>query len=228
MTFWYHCFSNFSKLCKDAWNFWINFKVFMLWEKERKKRGFTWSSVHHWWWGIGLFLVGISILFKLVNLVLTTVSLCRLVFAMFVLLKFEACLLCNLCYIGATMRCLLERFREHLKPFQPVGKHARNCNVLDQMVMKNVKILASTTCSQARGGSGVIFACLVHVKVSFIAEQLFLRKRRYRAVSKSFWALKVGRRTSSLQKYMEGVLFKIWSFCFIFFCVLTLNGQKLT
>ena len=61
----------------------------------------------------------------------TTVSLCRLDFAMFVLLKFEACLLCNLCYIGSTIRCLLERFREHLKPSQPVGKHARNCNALD-------------------------------------------------------------------------------------------------
>ena len=40
------------------------------------------------------------------------------------------------------------RFREHLKPSQPVGKHARNCNVLDQMMIKNVKILASTTRSE--------------------------------------------------------------------------------
>ena len=58
------------------------------------------------------------------------------------------CPRCNSCYIGATTRCLLVRFREHLKPSQPVGKHARNCNVLDQMMIKNVKILASTTRSE--------------------------------------------------------------------------------
>ena len=31
-----------------------------------------WSWVHQWWWGIWLFLVGISMSFKLVNLVRTT------------------------------------------------------------------------------------------------------------------------------------------------------------
>ena len=56
-----------------------------------------------------------------------------------------SCPRCNSCYIGATTRCLLVRFREHLKPSQPVGKHARKCNVLDKMCIKNVEILASTT-----------------------------------------------------------------------------------
>ena len=41
------------------------------------------------------------------------------------------------------------------------------------------------------GGSGVIFACLAHTKVSFIAEQLLFTERRYRAVSK-LWESAVG------------------------------------
>ena len=39
---------------------------------------------------------------------------------------------------------------------------------------------------KVRGGSGVIFACLAHMKVSFIAEQLLFTELRYRDVSKSY------------------------------------------
>ena len=40
---------------------------------------------------------------------------------------------------------------------------------------------------KARGGSGVTFACLAHMKVPFIAEQPLFTERRYHFVSKSFW-----------------------------------------
>ena len=36
------------------------------------------------------------------------------------------------------------------------------------------------------GGSGIIFACLAHMKVPFIADQLFFTEQRYRAVSKNY------------------------------------------
>ena len=52
------------------------------------------------------------------------------------------------CYFSATNQFLLVPFREHLKPSQPVGKHARKCDVLDEMLIKDVKILASTTSSK--------------------------------------------------------------------------------
>ena len=51
---------------------------------------------------------------------------------------------------------------------------------------------------KARGGSGVIFACLAHMKVPFITEQPLFTERRYRAVSKSYWPLKFSRRTACL------------------------------
>ena len=51
---------------------------------------------------------------------------------------------------------------------------------------------------KAGGGSGVNFACLAHMKVPFIAEQPLFTERRYHAVSKSYWTLKISRWTISL------------------------------
>ena len=55
------------------------------------------------------------------------------------------CPRCKSCYIGASCRCLDVRFGEHKKPSQPVGKHLRSCNALQEVSMDDVEILASTT-----------------------------------------------------------------------------------
>ena len=55
------------------------------------------------------------------------------------------CPRCKSCYIGASCRCLDVRLGEHKKPSQPVGKHLRSCNALQQLSMADVEILASTT-----------------------------------------------------------------------------------
>ena len=39
---------------------------------------------------------------------------------------------------------------------------------------------------EARGESGIIFACLAHMKVPFIPEQQLFTERKYWAVSKGF------------------------------------------
>ena len=57
---------------------------------------------------------------------------------------------------------------------------------------------------KARGGSGIIFACLAHMKVPFITEQTLFTEQRYRAVQIGYLALKVGRWTRNLVE--------IWSF----------------
>ena len=72
---------------------------------------------------------------------------------------------------------------------------------------------------EARGGSGVIFACLSHMKIPFIAEQPLFTERRFHAVSKSYWPLKVSRQTISLLKYIEQIWSKFgifWAF-FLYF-----------
>ena len=58
------------------------------------------------------------------------------------------CPQCQLCYIGATCRCLDVRFKEHKKPSQPLGKHLRKCKALEKISLDNVDILASTTRSE--------------------------------------------------------------------------------
>ena len=57
------------------------------------------------------------------------------------------------------------------------------------------------------GVSRVIFACLAHMKVPFIAEKSLFTERKYRVVSKSYRGLKVSRRPASSLKYIE----KLWS-----------------
>ena len=69
---------------------------------------------------------------------------------------------------------------------------------------------------KARGGSGVIFACLAHMKVLFIAEQPLFKELRYRAVSNRYGPLEVSRRTAFLQKYIE----EIWSKFGLYFSVI--------
>ena len=54
----------------------------------------------------------------------------------------------QLCYIGATCRCLDVRFKEHKKPSLPLGKHLRKCKALEKISLDNVDILASTTRSE--------------------------------------------------------------------------------
>ena len=58
------------------------------------------------------------------------------------------CPRCKSCYIGASCRCLGVRFGEHKRPSQPVGKHSKRCNALQDISMEDVKILASTTRSE--------------------------------------------------------------------------------
>ena len=58
------------------------------------------------------------------------------------------CPRCKACYIGATTRCLCVRFGEHKRPSQPMGKHLRNCNAINEISLEHVDILASTTRSE--------------------------------------------------------------------------------
>ena len=56
-----------------------------------------------------------------------------------------SCPRCQSCYIGQTTQYLLHRFKQHLSPSQPVGKHFRKCKVLQQVKVEDVQILAATT-----------------------------------------------------------------------------------
>ena len=56
-----------------------------------------------------------------------------------------SCPQCNLSYIGQTAQYILQRFKQHLNPSQPVGKHLRKCNTLQEVSADDVNILASLT-----------------------------------------------------------------------------------
>ena len=52
---------------------------------------------------------------------------------------------CLACYVGQTDRHVSVRFREHMRPSQPIGKHLRECNVNISFDNKDaVKIMQST------------------------------------------------------------------------------------
>ena len=55
------------------------------------------------------------------------------------------CSRCNLRYIGKTDQYLKVRLQKHKCPSQPVGKHLRNCDALNEVKVKDVKILAAST-----------------------------------------------------------------------------------
>ena len=56
------------------------------------------------------------------------------------------CPRCRACYIGQTNQYLTDRFHQHLKPSQPVGKHVRSCGVRDEIcVEQDVEILAQSS-----------------------------------------------------------------------------------
>lgn len=49
-----------------------------------------------------------------------------------------------MCYVGQTSRHLQTRFKEHVQPGEPVGKHIRMCEV-DLDFSKDVNILSTGT-----------------------------------------------------------------------------------
>ena len=55
------------------------------------------------------------------------------------------CPRCQACYIGQSNQYLIDRFRQHMKSSQPVGKHVRSCGVHKQMCIENVEILAQSS-----------------------------------------------------------------------------------
>ena len=55
------------------------------------------------------------------------------------------CPRCNSRYIGKTDQYLKVRLQKHKFPSQPVGKHLRNCDALNDVKVKDVKILAAST-----------------------------------------------------------------------------------
>ena len=55
------------------------------------------------------------------------------------------CPRCNSRYIGKTDQYLKVRLQKHKCPSQPVGKHLRNCDALNEVKVKDVKILAAST-----------------------------------------------------------------------------------
>ena len=59
------------------------------------------------------------------------------------------CPRCASRYVGWTSQHIISRFQQHMKPSQPVGKHVRQCEVLDQMTVDNMEILESCTRSIA-------------------------------------------------------------------------------
>ena len=56
-----------------------------------------------------------------------------------------SCPRCASCYVGQTDRHLLVRFKEHIRPSQPVGKHLRLCDTSIEFENKDsVSILHQT------------------------------------------------------------------------------------
>ena len=55
------------------------------------------------------------------------------------------CPRCNSRYIGKTDQYLKVRLQKHKCPSQPVGKHLRNCDALNDVKVKDVKILVAST-----------------------------------------------------------------------------------
>ena len=55
------------------------------------------------------------------------------------------CSRCLACYVGQTDRHVSVRFREHMRPSQPIGKHLRECDVKISFDNKDaVQIIQST------------------------------------------------------------------------------------
>ena len=55
------------------------------------------------------------------------------------------CTHCQACYIGQTNQYLVDRFHQHPKPSQHVGKHVSSCGVHKQMCIEDVEILAQSS-----------------------------------------------------------------------------------
>ena len=55
------------------------------------------------------------------------------------------CPRCKACYIGKTNQYNEVRFGKHLTPSQPVGKHLRSCDALNNISIEDVEILAAST-----------------------------------------------------------------------------------
>ena len=56
------------------------------------------------------------------------------------------CPRCQACYVGQTNQYLTDRFHQHLKPSQAVGKHVRNCGVHGEISLEHdVEILAQSS-----------------------------------------------------------------------------------
>ena len=55
------------------------------------------------------------------------------------------CPRCASRYVGYTIQHINDRFRQHLKASQPVGKHLSRCEVLDQVTVEDMEILESCT-----------------------------------------------------------------------------------
>ena len=55
------------------------------------------------------------------------------------------CPRCKACYIGQTTQYLIDRFKQHLRLSQPVGKHFQECLCRGQVRVEDIEILASTT-----------------------------------------------------------------------------------
>ena len=51
------------------------------------------------------------------------------------------CPRCSSCYVGQTTRHLITRYKEHIQPAKPVGKHFRNCDVTPSF--EDIKIIDS-------------------------------------------------------------------------------------
>ena len=51
------------------------------------------------------------------------------------------CPRCHACYVGYTTQHITDRFSQHCKPSQPVGKHLRECHAMDMITADDVQIL---------------------------------------------------------------------------------------
>ena len=67
-----------------------------------------------------------------------------------VVYKFD-CPRCKSCYVGWTEDHICTRWMDHKKPSRAVGKHLRNCGVLEQVSCEDMKVLASTTRGEQYG-----------------------------------------------------------------------------
>lgn len=56
-----------------------------------------------------------------------------------------SCPRCQACYVGYTTQHLTQRFSQHCKPSQPVGKHLRNCNAKKEISASDIEILAQSS-----------------------------------------------------------------------------------